>query len=163
MKKRLFIFLSIILVLLSSCNYKIYEKNPDKIKYEVVKDCVLGYGNYNYRDIIEEQYMLEWIVDYQLLPSKYREHDKENEFFKTYSLVLFNYDDSSIENNTFIESYTIEDRIITINLKTSSYGKIEEEVSCVYMLEIEKRYLKNIKEIYIYANGIECPKYPKQK
>lgn len=83
-------------------------------------------------------------------PEKY-----DNAFFKNNSLIVFKNVETSSGNRSIIDSYDIENEIITINVKTVEYGEICVMSCWWFILELDKNEVADIETVKIIKNGKE--------
>ena len=83
-------------------------------------------------------------------PEKY-----DNAFFENNSVIVFKNVETSSGNRSIIDSYDIENEIVTINVKTVDYGEICVLSCWWFILELDKNEVADIETIKIIKNGKE--------
>lgn len=76
-------------------------------------------------------------------------------FFENNSLIVFKNVETSSGNRSVIDSYDIENKIITVNVKTVEYGEICVMSSWWFILELDKNAVADIETVKIIKNGKE--------
>lgn len=146
---------SIVFIFAGACSQITASEIKDSGNVAYISDKKATYIRINYEDntvdgefsIIDNYNDLNKLLNDDA-PEKY-----DNAFFENNSLIVFKNVETSSGNRSIIDSYDIENEIITINVKTVEYGEICVMSCWWFILELDKNEVVDIETVKIIKNG----------